>query len=101
MAGSGPQRSVSANLFVGAPRYHQGGYAGLKPGEMAAVLQPGERVLTQQQQAQRRSGTRITQDNRSFSFTVVTPDADSFRRNSRDVTRQVARDIEAADRRGK
>jgi hypothetical protein len=41
----GPTRQVSALAFAGAPRYHVGGIAGLKPGEMPAVLQAGEEVL--------------------------------------------------------
>jgi hypothetical protein len=36
---------VPALAFAGAPRYHVGGIAGLKPGEMPAVLQAGEEVL--------------------------------------------------------
>lgn len=41
----GPSRQVPALAFAGAPRYHAGGIAGLKPGEMPAVLQAGEEVL--------------------------------------------------------
>ncbi len=33
-------------MFAAAPRYHSGGVAGLKPGEVPAVLQKGEEVLT-------------------------------------------------------
>jgi hypothetical protein len=43
-AGS-PTRQVPALAFANAPRYHVGGIAGLKPGEMPAVLQAGEEVL--------------------------------------------------------
>lgn len=42
---SAPQRAVSPALFAGAPRYHSGGIAGLKPGEIPAILQKGEVVL--------------------------------------------------------
>ena len=38
-------RSVSASVFSGAQRFH----TGLNPGEMPAILQEGERVLTQAQ----------------------------------------------------
>lgn len=45
-AGSaGKTRQVSSLAFVGAPRYHTGGVAGFKPGEIPAVLQRGEVVL--------------------------------------------------------
>ena len=40
----GPSRRVSPALFAGAPRYHQGGIAGLKPGEIPAILKRGEAI---------------------------------------------------------
>lgn len=41
----------SPALFVNAPRYHNGGTIGLKPDEVPAILQRGERVLTKGQQS--------------------------------------------------
>lgn len=38
-------------LFGQAPRYHSGGIAGLKPDEVPAILQTGERVLSRRQTA--------------------------------------------------
>lgn len=38
-------RAVAAGTFAGAPRYHNGGVAGLKPDEVPAILQKGERVI--------------------------------------------------------
>jgi tape measure domain-containing protein len=46
MAGTGPTRQMPAWLFAGAPRFHSGGMVGLKPGEVPAVLQTGEEVLS-------------------------------------------------------
>jgi len=46
MAGSGPRRNVNPLLFLGAPRYHDGGMVGLKQGEVPAILQTGEEVLS-------------------------------------------------------
>lgn len=43
--GAPMQRMVPAWAFAGAPRYHSGGMAGLKPDEVPAVLQKGEEVL--------------------------------------------------------
>ena len=44
-AGQGTRRMVSPLLFAGAPRFHDGsGVLGLKPGEVPAILQEGERV---------------------------------------------------------
>lgn len=51
MAGSGPTRNVSPALFIGAPRYHRGGIAGLAPDEVPAILQRGERVLSRREVA--------------------------------------------------
>ena len=48
---------VSAGMFSNAPRYHNGGIAGLKPNEVPAILETGERVLTREEQrALARSG---------------------------------------------
>lgn len=43
--GYGHGRKVQASAFVGAPRYHQGGIAGLRPNEVPAILQKGERII--------------------------------------------------------
>ncbi|WOI30039.1 coiled-coil domain-containing protein [Sulfitobacter dubius] len=43
--GYGHGRSVSPALFNGAPRYHKGGIAGLRPNEVPAILERGERVI--------------------------------------------------------
>jgi hypothetical protein len=51
MAGGGPKRSVPGYLFAMAPRFHDGGIAGLKPGEVPAILQSGERVLSRSETA--------------------------------------------------
>lgn len=39
-----PTRNVNPLLFLGAPRMHGGGMVGLRPGEVPAILQEGERV---------------------------------------------------------
>lgn len=44
--GGGPTRQVPAWMFAGAPRYHSGGMVGLKAGEVPAILQTGEEVLS-------------------------------------------------------
>lgn len=47
IAGSASQsRTVYPGLFNGATRYHLGGIAGLMPGEIPAILQCGEEILT-------------------------------------------------------
>jgi phage-related minor tail protein len=54
----GARRSVSPLAFMGAPRYHSGGIAGLRSNEMAAVLQYGEEVLTRDDPRHVRNGGR-------------------------------------------
>lgn len=46
-SGSGASRSIPSAVFAAAPRYHEGGIAGLKPGEVPAILKRGEEVLTE------------------------------------------------------
>ena len=47
MVGAGaPMRAVPALAFADAPRMHAGGWAGLRPDEVPAILQRGERVLS-------------------------------------------------------
>lgn len=43
--GYGHGRAVSPSVFANAPRYHRGGIAGLRPGEVPAILQRGEVVI--------------------------------------------------------
>jgi hypothetical protein len=46
IAGSlGRTREIDPNWFIGAPRYHDGGMAGLQPNEVPAILERGEEVL--------------------------------------------------------
>lgn len=42
--GGNVMRSVMPEIFFGAPRYHNGGIAGLAPDEVPAILQRGERI---------------------------------------------------------
>jgi hypothetical protein len=46
VGGPGVGRRVPAMAFAGAPRMHSGGWAGLRPDEVPAILQRGERVLS-------------------------------------------------------
>ena len=46
--GSGnPSRRVSPIVFAGAPRFHEGGLPGLRPGEVPAILKKNEEVLNE------------------------------------------------------
>ncbi len=44
-AANGTKRAVDPSWFVGAPRFHEGGFPGLKSDEVPTILQAGEQVL--------------------------------------------------------
>lgn len=45
-AGGAAKRAVPASTFLGAPRFHGGGFPGLNANEVPAILEKGEEVLT-------------------------------------------------------
>lgn len=80
MVGSGGSyRSVSPSVFRGATRYHTGGYAGLKPDEIPAILQRGERVQSKRELAQ--GGLRgRSQRNYAINLAIHASDGNSVKR---------------------
>ena len=61
-AGQGALRMVSPLAFVGAPRFHEGtGVLGLKPGDIPAILQQGERVQSRSEVAREQSAAAGSQ----------------------------------------
>jgi len=103
-----PQREVPAMAFADAPRLHTGGMVGLRPGsdvaglrpdEVPAILQRGERVLSRREVAE---GQRGAGGDRGGGITVnmsiTTPDADSFRRSQGQITAEMSRAIARARR---
>ena len=90
-----PQRLLPALAFAGAPRLHGGGVAGLRPDEVPAILQRGERVLS-------RAETRAFERSRNeagVTVNIMTTDAESFRRSRTQVASDIARAV-AFGRRG-
>jgi hypothetical protein len=64
-AGGGATRMVSPLAFLGAPRFHSGGIAGLASDEVPAILQRGETVLPRgQAPGARPDNVKITIENR-------------------------------------
>jgi hypothetical protein len=89
------QRLVPALAFAGAPRLHAGGVAGLRPDEVPAILQRGERVLS-------RAETRafdLARADGGTTVNITTTDAESFRRSRTQVASDIARAV-AVGRRG-
>ena len=73
MAGrlGGVRREVSPLVFGAAPRYHEGGVAGLKPGEVPAILEYGERIRTAQQESELQRQLSAGQGGGSAPFKAV------------------------------
>ncbi len=89
MVGSpGPDRMVPALAFAHAPRMHAGGWAGIKPDEVPAILQKGERVLS------RREAAGYGQSNApAVNVTIMARDAESFRQSRTQVASDIARAV--------
>jgi hypothetical protein len=84
----GPGRMVPALAFAGAPRMHNGGWAGLRPDEVPAILQRGERVLS------RREAAGYGQASPSaVNVTINARDAESFRQSRTQVASDIARAV--------
>ena len=91
MVGSpGPGRMVPALAFAGAPRMHAGGWAGIKPDEVPAILQRGERVLSRREAAGYGQGQSSTP---AVSVTINARDAESFRQSRTQVAADIARAV--------
>jgi len=84
----GPGRMVPALAFAGAPRMHAGGWAGIKPDEVPAILQRGERVLSRREAA----GYGRTSAP-SVNVTIMARDAESFRQSRTQVATDIARAV--------
>ncbi len=93
VGGAAPQRMVPAMAFARAPRMHGGGFAGLKPNEVPAILQRGERVLSRREVAAGAAGAQ------NITINIQTHDAESFRQSRTQVSADIARAV-ALGRRG-
>lgn len=89
MVGSpGPGRMIPALAFANAPRMHAGGWAGIKPDEVPAILQRGERVLS------RREAAGYGQSSApAVNVTIMARDAESFRQSRTQVASDIARAV--------
>ncbi len=94
VGGAAPQRMVPAMAFANAPRMHGGGWAGLRPDEVPAILQKGERVLNRREASQ--YGTSNSQN---ITINIQARDAESFRQSRTQVSADIARAV-AMGRRG-
>lgn len=86
----GPGRMVPALAFANAPRLHNGGWAGLRPDEVPAILQRGERVLSRRE-ARGYGGGGVT-------VNINARDAESFRQSRTQIAADIARAVSAGRR---
>ncbi|MDT8858482.1 phage tail tape measure C-terminal domain-containing protein [Paracoccaceae bacterium Fryx2] len=91
----GGRRMVPAMAFAGAPRMHSGGWAGLKPDEVLAILQRGERVLSRREAAGYGQGQSSAP---TVNVTIMSRDAESFRQSRTQVAADIARAVSAGRR---
>jgi Lambda phage tail tape-measure protein (Tape_meas_lam_C) len=94
VGGAASARMVPAMTFTGAPRMHSGGWAGLRPDEVPAILQKGERVLNRREAQQYGAGSA-----QNVTINIQTRDAESFRQSRTQVSADIARAV-AMGRRG-
>ena len=93
----GVRRPVPTAVFASAPRLHRGGYAGLAPDEVPAILQVGERVLS------RRETAALAANDNGVTVKIVienqtgTPFRAEQRRDSNGDIRIVLRDMLTTD----
>jgi len=95
-------RTVPANDFSDAPRFH----TGLGADEFAAILQRGERVLTANQNTRLAAtlngltaqGEKPQAPGPTIVFNITTPDADSFQRSRTQIMGQAAAALGRASR---
>ena len=85
---AGPGRWISAGVFEGAARYHQGGIAGLMPGEVPAILQKGETVIL-------RGGAG---PGGAHTFIFQTPDPGAFRESSGQIAAMITQAVSRGQR---
>lgn len=85
-------RMISALAFAGAPRMHSGGWAGLRPDEVPAILQKGERVLSRRELAAQ-GGAPGGSTGQNIAVTINARDAQSFRQSRVQVASDIARAV--------
>jgi hypothetical protein len=94
-----PLRMVPAMAFASAPRFHNGGWAGLRPDEVPAILQRGERVLSREETRAYDRPARERAIAPIVNISIQTRDAESFRQSRTQVASDIARAV-ALGRRG-
>lgn len=96
-SGGGTQRDVPAHVFANAPKFHTGG---LVSGEVPAILQEGEEVLTARDPRHRKNGgKRMDRGGHTINVHISTPNAESFHKSQGQTAAALARGLNMANRR--
>ena len=102
---SGVTRPMPALAFAAAPRMHNGGWVGLRPDEVPAILQRGERVLSRREAAKSIDGGGVTVsinvDARGAQQGVAEQVAKQLREAEPRLTKQAVDAVRSARARGK
>ena len=93
VGGPATGRMIPALAFAGAPRMHSGGWAGLRPDEVPAILQKGERVLSRRELAGQSGGQTGNGAGPNVAITINARDAQSFRQSRVQVAADIARAV--------
>lgn len=98
VTGARGQRSLPALAFAGAPRFHDGGFAGLKADEVPSILQRGEEVLTARDPRHQRNGGGV---GATVNVTIVASDPNSFRSNQQEIAATLGGALQRAQQRNR
>jgi hypothetical protein len=91
----GVGRTVPVHVFAGAPRFHDGAY--LKPDEVPAILQRGERVLNRKEaRAYERGDPRSS--GAVVNVTIQTPNPTAFDASRTQIAAGLARAVRSGMR---
>ncbi len=96
-----PMRVIDPGSLASAPRYHDGGIAGLRADELPAILKRGEAVLTPHQMAMLGTGLKNRDDRHppiNVVMNITTPDSNGFRYAQGQIAAEAARAIDRARR---
>ena len=86
----GSGRWVSPGAFAGAVRYHEGGIAGLLPGEVPAILQQGETVIPKD--------GRTPGGGHTIHVHIQTPDPAAFKASQGQIAAMLSRAVSQGNR---
>ncbi len=89
-------RMVPASVFLGAPRFHDGAF--LKPDEVPAILQRGERVLNRKEARAYERGPSGRGQGAVVNVTIQTPNPSAFEASRGQIAAGLARAVQSGMR---